>query len=104
MQRRIRADSSFHEAMDIMHSLIPETVNIDKKCTDRPIGDEWSFVDCSYHPPKPIEITQSNNDYKGPNSITLQKLGWFPSAKIIIVEKNSTEEKDVLSCKNEVMR
>lgn len=105
MQKRIGADSSLREAMDIMCSLISEKVNIDNKCM-KDVNEEgkWSFIDCSYHPPKTVEITASNNDYTGPNSITLQKLGWFPSAKIIIVEKNSIAEKDILSCKNEVMR
>ena len=97
VQKRIRADSSLREAMDAMNNIISEV-------NDKNTQKIWSFIDCNYHPPKPIEITASNNDYKGPNSVTLPKLGWFPSAKIIIVQKNSIEEKDVLSCKNEVIR
>ena len=72
------------------YSLFHNTMNTNKKKKDATI--HYSLYDCTTYPPK--EITSLVHKYTspvGPNSITLQKLDWFPSAKLIICQADDTE-------------
>jgi len=81
---------------DIHHFLFSS----EKICTKRSDAElSLSIYDCSLHPPKDMtSIVNQYNSPTGPNSITLQTLNWFPSAKLVIFSSEDEEaRKAVLS-------
>jgi hypothetical protein len=69
------ADSTLREVMDyimVQHSLV---VVRDTEC---------KFFDCTAYPPKELIFNTRNDQLIGPNSVTLQSLGWFPSGTIVV--------------------
>lgn len=68
------ADSTLREVMDyiMVQHLLVVTIS------------ECKFFDCTTYPPKALIIDARNDQLIGPNSITLQSLGWFPSGTIVV--------------------
>jgi len=62
-------------------------------CISNHFTNNTTVYDCTYHPPKELtSVIQQYNEYTGPQSITLQSLGWFPSALLTVttVTDNTT--------------
>jgi hypothetical protein len=52
------------------------------------------LFDCTYHPPKELSYTTTNNQQYGPHSITLQTLGWFPSGTVALFPTNDDKARN----------
>ncbi|EED87623.1 predicted protein [Thalassiosira pseudonana CCMP1335] len=80
--RVISADASLADMMDYIISILSSDNNT-AKCK---VLSRLSIIDISYHPPKVITDTiRQFNEYSGPKSKTLIRMGWFPSGKLVVL-------------------
>ena len=93
----LSADSTLSQLMDVIQSKVNTT-----------LLNEITVLDISYYPAKVItSICKQYTQTTGPNSKTLQSLGWYPSGKLVIlpyptktdssIDKSNDAEEELLN-------
>jgi len=97
-QKSLLGDSTFHEVVGIILKLCKEhypSITIQTHLDqEKDIAVRLSFFDCTYHPVREIIYDTKNDQLTGPNSITLQKLGWFPGGKLVVLRSDDVQGRE----------
>ena len=87
----VQSDSTLRELMDSMKLSTTHFQTTDN-------SDPLVLYDCTLYPPKDFtEKVQEYSETAGPKSITIEALGWFPSAKLVIFPKNDEDAREYLN-------
>jgi hypothetical protein len=86
----VQSDSTLYELIESMNLSI---LNFHTNETSDPLV----LYDCTLYPPKDFsEKVQEYCETTGPKSITIEALGWFPSAKLVIFRHNDKKAREYL--------
>jgi hypothetical protein len=86
----VQSDSTLHEIIQLMKLSASDFQTSEN-------SDPLVLYDCTLYPPKDFsEQVQEYSEASGPKAITIEALGWFPSAKLVIFRENDKEAREYL--------
>lgn len=93
------ADSTLSQLMDVILSKITISTN------DTTLLDQITVLDISYYPAKIITSTcRQFTQLTGPNSKTLQHLGWYPSGKLVVLPYPTIDSIDKIDAEEHLLK